>query len=157
MAARLDHGHHRLRIGRYSAPGLAYHVTLSTRDRQPVFECFDAARVLIRSMRFADQAGWCSTYAFVVMPDHAHWLFALGPKRSLSEVVQSVKKYTSRQMARRRLTDGPVWEVGFFDHAVRADEDLVIVSRYIVANPLRAGLCREIGDYPHWDAVWVGQ
>ena len=29
------------------------------------------------------------------------------------------------------------------------------VARYIVANPLRAGLVERVGDYPYWDAVWL--
>jgi hypothetical protein len=28
-------------------------------------------------------------------------------------------------------------------------------ARYIVANPLRAGLTRRLGDYPLWDAIWL--
>ena len=28
-------------------------------------------------------------------------------------------------------------------------------ARYIVANPLRAGLVKQIGDYPLWDAIWL--
>jgi hypothetical protein len=32
---------------------------------------------------------------------------------------------------------------------------VVKVARYIVYNPVRAGLVSRIGDYPHWDAVWV--
>jgi hypothetical protein len=26
--------------------------------------------------------------------------------------------------------------------------------RYIVGNPLRAGLVTGLGDYPHWDTQW---
>jgi hypothetical protein len=29
------------------------------------------------------------------------------------------------------------------------------VARYIVANPVRAGLVRRVQDYPLWDALWV--
>jgi putative transposase len=29
------------------------------------------------------------------------------------------------------------------------------LARYVVANPLRAGLVDSIRDYPHWDAVWL--
>jgi len=29
------------------------------------------------------------------------------------------------------------------------------VARYIVANPIRAGLVDNIGQYPYWDAVWL--
>jgi REP element-mobilizing transposase RayT len=52
-------------------------------------------------------------------------------------------------------SSNPVWQRGFHDHALRRDEDIVRVARYIVANPLRAGLVSRIGDYPLWDSVWV--
>jgi REP element-mobilizing transposase RayT len=49
----------------------------------------------------------------------------------------------------------PVWQNGFHDHALRQEEDLAEVARYIVANPLRAGLVERLGDYPHWHAIWL--
>jgi len=30
-----------------------------------------------------------------------------------------------------------------------------MIARYIVANPLRAGLVSRVGDYPLWDACWL--
>jgi REP element-mobilizing transposase RayT len=50
---------------------------------------------------------------------------------------------------------GTFWQRGFYDYAIRQDEDLKKLARYIVANPLRAGLVESIGDYPHWDAKWL--
>jgi hypothetical protein len=50
---------------------------------------------------------------------------------------------------------GSVWQKTYYDHAVRKDEDIKGISRYIVANPLRAGLVHDIGDYPLWDAIWL--
>jgi len=38
---------------------------------------------------------------------------------------------------------------------LRLDEKIIEVARYIVANPLRAGLVNCLGDYSHWDAVWL--
>ncbi len=32
---------------------------------------------------------------------------------------------------------------------------MIDVARYIIANPLRAGLVGRVGDYPLWDAVWL--
>jgi len=46
------------------------------------------------------------------------------------------------------------WQPGFHDRAIRSDEDLQALARYVVANPLRAGLVTSIGRYSHWDAVW---
>jgi len=48
-----------------------------------------------------------------------------------------------------------VWQPGFHDHALRKEEDVRAVARYVVANPLRAGLVQRIGDYPHWNAIWL--
>jgi putative transposase len=49
---------------------------------------------------------------------------------------------------------GTVWDVGFHDRAVRQDDDLVDMARYLVLNPVRAGLVRRVRDYPYWGAVW---
>ena len=43
----------------------------------------------------------------------------------------------------------------FHDHALRANEDLRQAARYVIANPIRAGLVRRVGDYPFWNAIWV--
>jgi len=48
-----------------------------------------------------------------------------------------------------------VWQDGFHDHALRREEDLKEVARYIIANPVRAGLVTRVGDYPLWDACWL--
>ncbi len=48
-----------------------------------------------------------------------------------------------------------MWQKGFHDHAIREEEDLRAVARYVVANPVRAGLVQSVRDYPHWDARWV--
>ena len=37
----------------------------------------------------------------------------------------------------------------------QAEEDLRAVARYIVGNPLRAGLVRNVLDYPYWNCVWL--
>ena len=61
-----------------------------------------------------------------------------------------------RYKARVSVTLGQrIWQRGFHDHALRAEEDIIDAARYIVANPLRAGLCQKIGDYPYWNAQWL--
>jgi REP element-mobilizing transposase RayT len=138
-----------LRRGRVSQAGRAYLVTTTTVDRQPIFLWFSSARQVTRALRDNDLLGHTATLAFVVMPDHLHWLFQLGPQRSLSATVGNVKRASARRVGR------PIWQTGFHDHAVRRDEDLVKLSRYVVNNPVRAGLVEEIGHYPHWDVAWL--
>jgi len=148
-------GHSNLRKGRSSHPGQIYSLTWATRKRAPVFRDLQAARQLIQCLKYADSAEWSRTLAFAVMPDHVHWLVALGNPKDLDTLVMSVKSYSARALRRTGRIYGPLWQPGFFDHAVRHDDDLIAVSRYIVANPLRAGLVEDIGHYPHWDAVWL--
>jgi len=142
-------GYSHLRRGRVSVSGQVYHIIATTKQRAPVFSNFNQARIAIRVLMEEDKLGAVSTLAFVLMPDHLHWLVQLGDHAEIHKVVGRVKSLIARRL------DGAVWQPGFYDHALRKDEDIATVARYIVANPLRAGLVSRLGDYPHWDAIWM--
>jgi REP element-mobilizing transposase RayT len=102
-----------------------------------------------------EYAGQVKTLAFVVMPDHFHWLFQQSGDRPMSVAVNNVKSYSAKTVNRYLQRTGAVWQRGFYDRAIRREDDLVAVARYIVANPLRAGIVSSLGDYPHWDSIWL--
>jgi REP element-mobilizing transposase RayT len=79
-----------LRLARFSQPGQIYLVTAVTLNRQPIFANFAAARVLIGALRAAQISCRAETLAFVVMPDHLHWLMSLGAEADLTAEVQAV-------------------------------------------------------------------
>jgi REP element-mobilizing transposase RayT len=83
------------------------------------------------------------------MPDHIHWLLQLEASGSLSETVRVYKAKASLLLRQQ------IWQRGFHDRALRDEDDLRDIARYIVANPLRAGLVKSLGEYPHWDAIWL--
>ena len=145
---------HALRLGRHSADGQVYLLTTITHQREPIFADFQCARVVIQQMRLCCEQGLSESLAWVVMPDHLHWLMALR-SGSLAGLMRRLKARTSQQLRQCGLHQGLVWQRNFHDRALRSDEDLCGVARYIAANPLRAGLCRNLADYPHWDAVWL--
>ena len=89
------------------------------------------------------------------MPDHLHWLFQLQASASLSEVMKIYKARSARAIKHYLGRRGAFWQKAFYDHALREEEDLISIARYIVANPLRAGLVSHIGEYPHWDSIWL--
>jgi REP element-mobilizing transposase RayT len=145
-----------LRKGRHSERNRIYHVRTSTEDKRPLFVDFHLGRVIVHSLRFLHERGDVESLVFVVMPDHLHWLFRLTGERSLERVLHSLKRHTAGVINRRLDSIGDtVWQEGYFDRALRVEEDVRAVARYIVANPLRAGLCEHIGDYPLWDATWL--
>ncbi|WP_455210294.1 REP-associated tyrosine transposase [Kaarinaea lacus] len=147
---------HRLRIGRYSGTHRIYHLTTTTKHRRPYFSDFQLGRMVVQALRYQHEQGKVHSLAFVVMPDHLHWLVQLGADTNLAKVMSTVKGWSTSQI--RQTTNNNnhnIWQRGYFDHALRSDEDVQSVARYIVANPLRAGLVGHIGEYPLWDAVWL--
>ena len=71
----------------------------------------------------------------------------------LATVVNRIKSASAREANRALGRVGALWQRAFHDHALRSDEDVVAVAHYIVANPIRAGLARQAGQYPFWNAV----
>ncbi|WP_415890395.1 REP-associated tyrosine transposase [Neptuniibacter sp. SY11_33] len=144
----------RLRKGRFSEIGRIYLVTFVTYKRRAIFTEFDNARLMVSVLK--RESEYTKTLCFVVMPDHVHWLLQLGDT-SLSKTVQRVKSISSRAIKRKLAHNcsEAIWQNGFHDHALRKDEDLVKLARYVVMNPVRAGLASKVGKYSHWDAVWV--
>jgi REP element-mobilizing transposase RayT len=144
----------RLRTGRFSAPGQIYLVTTVVQNRDPVFRDFMQGRLVVDALKKAQEEELVLSLAWVVMPDHLHWLFEL-KNNTLTCIMARTKSRITLALNRSLERDGSLWQHGFHDRAIRRDEDLPAVARYIVANPLRAGLVEKIGDYPLWDAVWL--
>lgn len=143
-----------LRKGRVSEIGRAYLVTAATEGRRRLFEDWQLGRLMVREMKALHDAGNVETLAWVLMPDHLHWLFVL-KSSELPTLMQKFKSRSARALNSARGTTGRIWQPGYHDHALRADEDLGNIARYIIANPLRAGLVSHIGSYPLWDAIWL--
>jgi putative transposase len=140
---------HTLRKARVSMPDHVYHLTATTLKREPIFADFKNARTLIRCMMYLQAQAQVHSIAYVVMPDHFHWLIQLKNESTLSRVMKSVKGYSAKQMSRA------IWQAGYHDHGVRAEHDLRHIARYIVANPIRANLVQTVGEYPHWDTSYL--
>ncbi|UHD15426.1 REP-associated tyrosine transposase [Thiocapsa bogorovii] len=144
-----------LRIGRYSEPGREYLVTTTVHRRIPVFETFSYARICIRELAGTERETDASWLAWVLMPDHFHGLVRLGSTSDLSDLMRRFKGASAYALNRVMGRTGTLWQPGYHDHALRREESRLAVARYIVANPLRAGLAERPGDYPHWDSVWL--
>jgi len=136
-------------------PHHVYLVTFATKDRTPFFHDFPAGCAAARCFEDRVVLDDARMLAWVLMPDHAHWLIKLGEKRDLGMTVNRIKSASARMANRALKRQGPLWDRAFHDHALRADEDLRQAARYVVANPMRAGLVRRVGDYPFWNAIWV--
>jgi len=148
-----DHGHN-LRIGRHSSAGLIYFVTACCHDRAHVFASPANALILSEELAARDAAPMYDSLAYVVMPDHFHWLVRLKSNVPLGCAVRLVKGRSARRVNRQRGRSGRIWQAGYHDHALRLDEDVESAGQYLIHNPVRAGIVSDVDEYPFWDTVW---
>nr|WP_084590761.1 transposase [Arenimonas metalli] len=130
-------------------------MTTTTHGRERIFSDWHHASQMSRII--SAPATWAGSelLCWALMPDHWHGLLVLGDTHSLPRTMNLAKGISSRRFNQATGRNGPVWAAAFHDHALRRDEDLREVARYIVSNPIRAGLAMTCGDYPYWDAVWL--
>jgi hypothetical protein len=81
------------------------------------------------------------------MPDHLHVL-TIGTSdefnaRQHADVFRRQSAYYFRQARHGRL-----WQEGYYDRVLRLEETTPTVVRYIIENPVRAGLCDDATAYP---------
>lgn len=145
---------YRLRRGRHSEFGRLYLLTTITQQRRPIFNNFQLGRLVVDQFRQAHEDGIVISKAWVVMPDHFHWLIELQNK-TLGELMCRIKSRSSVNINRLTKTHERVWQKGYYDRALRQEDDVKAAARYIIQNPIRAQLATRIGDYPLWDACWI--
>ena len=152
-ASKPKPGSKALRAGRVSLPGHAYLVTFTTLARQPLYADFQLASRMAKALYHPLLWRDARLLAWVLMPDHWHGLVELGDSTGLSSLVRSIKSSTARSLP--ESISRPVWAPGFHDRAVRKDQDLEATARYIIMNPVRAGLVSSPRFYPYWNAIWL--
>ncbi|MEO4015691.1 REP-associated tyrosine transposase [Pseudomonas rossensis] len=143
-----------LRGGRFSECGRIYLLTAVVDQRQPFFVDWRLGRLVVQELRQAQEEGWADFLTWVVMPNHMHCLVQLHDK-TLAELMCRIKSRSGLAVNQALGRRGRLWQKGYHDRAVRREEDVKALARYVVANPIRAGLVTRVHDYPLWDACWL--
>ncbi len=149
-------GSNALRKGRVSAEGQIYFLTTTSLFRRPIFLDTAVSRLVCKTIHQPWLWRDSRLLAWVLMPNHWHGLVQLGAADSLSTLMGRFKAVTAKAVPEQSRVNGWLWSRGFHDHALRSDEDIRDTVRYLIANPLRAGLVEEVGHYPYWNAAWIG-
>jgi len=130
----------------YSKTGNATHIIIGTHDKVPYFRDAESANAFCRILIEAAKQGGNPVYAYCIMPDHVHFLSAPSPERDLITLVKQIKgRFVSDCRKKGRTVR---LQRGFYDHILRREEDVREAARYIIANPVRAGISRKMGEYP---------
>jgi putative transposase len=89
-----------------------------------------------------------AVHAYCFMPDHVHVLVAgTSEAARLRPFVAAWKQHTGYEFA--RAFTARLWQPGYFERVLREEETNEVVARYVVGNPLRAGMAARIGEYPY--------
>jgi REP element-mobilizing transposase RayT len=125
-----------------------YFLTFCTFQRRPTFRDADAAAGVMAQFRLTARELAFAILAYCLMPDHAHLLVeGTTEAADLRRFVKRAKQRTGQ--VHWRQAAAPLWQEGYYDRVLRAEEDSLAVARYIIENPVRAGLVPVPSDYPH--------
>jgi len=75
------------------------------------------------------------------MPDHVHLLIAGQEGSSLRDFARHFKQISGYKFKRERGVS--LWQISYYDHVLRREEDVEQIAAYIWDNPVRAGLVEE--------------
>ncbi len=144
-------GHKALRKGRVSIPNQIYLITVCCKNKEKLFLDHHAAQILSSLLHRVLQKQNSKILAWVVMPDHMHLALQLAEDETLAKTMNRINSCSAIAVNRALSRHSPVWQGAYHDHALRDDDQLLTAIRYLISNPIRAGLVQNLGDYPYWD------
>ncbi len=126
--------------------GGIYHVFSRGSNKQAIF-FFDEDRVdLLRCLARVVERHPIACLAYVLMPNHCHYLFRLTEGR-LSPAMKELNGRYALRLNRRYRRTAHLFENRFGAVLQESTEQLLWTSRYIVRNPVRAGLCQHPAEW----------
>jgi putative transposase len=143
------------RTARHAPGGFAYHVLNRAVARLPLFEKQADYAAFLRVLGEALGQVPMRILAFVLMPNH--WHFLLRPKgdSDLSAFCRWLAHTHSMRWHAHYHTSGTghIYQGRFKSFCVEGDEHLYTVARYIERNPLRANLVSS-AEHWRWSSLW---
>ena len=125
-----------------------YFLTFCTFNRCRSFVNADVVATTLQQFRKTALEEGFELLAYCFMPDHAHLLVEGVSDASDLRRFSKLARQRSGGVHSRR-TGRPLWQEGFYDRVLRDGEDIKNVARYLLNNPLRAGLVDSPISYPH--------
>ena len=132
-----------------------YSLTFCTHRRHRPFTCHAVVSQTLSHFRFCAAAEGFAILAYCFMPDHLHMLVeGVTPSSDLQRFARLAKQHSGFDYAARH--GGRLWQEGYHEHILRTNENARAFARYILANPVRAGLAATPGEFPHLGSdVWT--
>jgi putative transposase len=130
--------------------GATYFITFSTWQKQELSQ--EARKIALNSCLFFNNKRY-EIFVLVVMADHVHMLIQPWQKVeneywSISDIMHSIKSYSSNQISKVMKYTDFVWQNERYDRIVRNEQELLAYWEYIRENPVKAGYSETPEQYP---------
>jgi putative transposase len=95
-----------------------------------------------------------TNHAWCIMSNHVHWVITVferdekGKPVFLQDILHSVKLFTARRINENENRCGQFWEHESFETTIRDDRHFARVFRYVIQNPVKAGLVQHWHEWP---------
>src|SRR5687768_1611995 len=132
---------------RIQFPGAVYHAMSRGNRKSRIVLDDDDRRKFMETFGEAARDYQVRVYASCLMGTHYHALLDT-PLGNLSEFIQRVNSEYSKAFNRRHDRVGHTFQQRFESLVVQREKYLRRVARYIVVNPVTAGLCSDAEDWP---------
>ncbi len=113
-------------------------------------ECFlkgDCVAEIVRENLLFHDGKKYKLYAWVVMPNHIHYLLSPIAPHTLAEITHSNKSFTAHEANKVLNRSGQFWIHESFDRYIRDEKHFLQTIAYIESNPVKAGLCEKASDW----------
>ena len=126
--------------------GALYHVTSRGDRREPIFEDDEDRRAFFNVLaEVVDKFNWLC-HAYCLMTNHYH-LVVETPDGNLSKGMRQLNGMYTQASNRRHKRTGHLFQGRFKGILVDKESYLLELSRYVVLNPVRAGMVKHPGEY----------
>ena len=131
-----------------------YFLTFCTFKRRQTFADPGVATLVIEQFRRTAGVLSFALLAYCLMRDHAHLLVeGTAANSDLRRFAKRLKQSSGQTYAHRWKQ--PLWQEGYYDRVLRGGDDPRAIARYIIENPVRAGLVQTPLEYPYLGSdVW---
>lgn len=139
------------RIPRLVVPGLAHHVTQRGNRRQVTFfrpYDYEIYRQLLSEQCEKEQV---SVWVYCLLPNHVHLIAVPEDPGGLRRTMSVVHRRYTSMINRREGWKGCLWQ-GRFSSFPMDDRHLYAATRYVLLNPVRAGLAGRATEWPYSSA-----
>jgi len=131
---------------RLEFPGALYHVTSRGNGREPIYKDDGDRRIFLLTLEDVCRRYRWLIHAYCLMGNHYHLLIET-PDGNLSIGMRQLNGVFTQRFNRHHKHTGHVFQGRYKSILVQKESHLLELSRYIVLNPVRAGMVEDAGDW----------